>query len=57
LNKAFFPRGEFVRAGREISDLIGWRQALTTSPPNHIHFSLVRAKKIAGVENGLENSS
>jgi hypothetical protein len=26
-------------------NLIGWGQTLTTSPPNHIHFSLIRAKK------------
>ena len=43
--------GEFVRAQREKNNLIGWRQTLTTSPPNHIRFSLVHAKKI--VENGL----
>jgi hypothetical protein len=29
---------------QEKSNLIGWRQTLTT-PPNHIHFLLVRAKK------------
>jgi hypothetical protein len=27
------------------SNLIGWRQTLTTSPANHIHFLLIRAKK------------
>ncbi len=42
-----FPLGEFVCANREKSNLIGWRQTLTTSPPNHIRFLLVRAKKIA----------
>ena len=45
--EACFPLGEFVRANREKSNLIGWRQTLTTSPPNHICFLLVRAKKIA----------
>ncbi len=49
-NKACFPVSEFVRANREKSNLIGWRQTLTTSPtspPNHIRFLLARAKKIA----------
>jgi hypothetical protein len=41
-----FPPGEFVRANREKSILIGWRQTLTPSPANHIHFLLVRAKEI-----------
>jgi hypothetical protein len=35
---------KFVRANIEKSNLlIGWRQPLTTSRPNHIHFLLVRA--------------
>ncbi len=32
------------RANREKSNLIGWRETLTTSAPNHILFLLVRAK-------------
>jgi hypothetical protein len=36
--------------------VIGWRQTLTTSPPNHIHFSLVRAKKIAKRKLGFKNA-
>ena len=51
--KACFPLGEFVHANREKSNLIGWRQTLTTSPPNHICFLLVRAKKIAKWKTGL----
>ena len=51
--KAGFPLGEFVRANRERSYLIGWRQTLTTSPANHIHFSLVRANKFAKWKTGL----
>ena len=39
-SKAGFPLGEFVRANRERSNLIGWRQTLTTSPANHIRFLL-----------------
>ncbi len=45
--KAGFPLGEFFRANRERSNLIGWRQTLTTSPANHIRFLLVRANKFA----------
>ena len=45
--KAGFPLGEFVRANREKSNLIGWRHTLTTSPANHIRFLLVRANKFA----------
>ena len=52
-SKACFPLGEFVRANREKSKLIGWRQTLTTSPPNHIRFLLVRAKKFAKWKTGL----
>ncbi len=53
--KPVFPVREFVRANREKSNLIGWRQTLTTSPPNHIRFLLVRAKKIAKWKTGLKN--
>ena len=51
------PRSQagFVRANREKSNLVTWRQTLTTSPPNHIRFLLVRAKKCK-VENGLHNT-
>ncbi len=45
--KAGFPLGEFVRANREKSNLIGWRQTLTTSTANHMHVLLVRANKFA----------
>jgi hypothetical protein len=45
LSYAWFPLGEFVRANREKSNLIGWRQTLTTSPANHVHFLLVCAKR------------
>jgi hypothetical protein len=51
--KACFPLGGFVRANREKSNLIGWRQTLTTSPFNHICFSLVRAKNIAKWKTSL----
>ena len=51
--KACFPLGEFVRANREKSNLIGWRQTLTTSPANHIRFLLVRANKFAKWKTGL----
>ncbi len=53
LPKAGFPLGEFVRAIREKSNLIGWRQTLTTSPANHIRFLLVRANKFAKWKTGL----
>ena len=46
--KACFSLGEFVRANREKSNLIGWRQTLTTSPANHIRFLLIRAKSPSG---------
>ncbi len=48
-----FPLGEFVRANREKSNLIGWRQTLTTSPANHIRFLLVRANKFTKWKTGL----
>ena len=51
--KAGFPLGEFVRANREKSNLIGWRQTLTSSPANHIRFLLVRANKFAKWKTGL----
>ncbi len=51
--KAGFPLGEFVRANREKSNLIGWRQTLTTSPANHIRFLLVRANNFAKWKTGL----
>jgi hypothetical protein len=35
------------------SNMIGWRQTPTISPPNHIHFSLFSAKKIAKSKTGL----
>ena len=53
LGKAGFPLGEFVRANREKSNLIGWRQTLTTLPTNHIRFLLVRANKFAKWKTGL----
>ena len=53
LTKAGFPLGEFVRANRERSNLIGWRQTLTASPANHTRFLLVR-EQIRQVENGLK---
>jgi predicted nucleic-acid-binding Zn-ribbon protein len=54
LNKRrLFSLGEFVRANREKSNLIGWRQTLTTSPANHIRFLLVRANKFAKWKTGL----
>ncbi len=52
--KAGFPLGEFVRANRERSNLIGWRQTLTTSPANHIRFLLVRANKFAKWKTGFK---
>ena len=51
--QAYFPLGEFVRANREKSNLIGWRQTLTTSPPNHIRFLLVHAKEITKWKTGF----
>ena len=41
LPKTGFPLGEFVHANREKSNLIGWRQTLTSSPANYIRFLLV----------------
>ena len=52
-SKAGFPLGGFVRENREKSNLIGWRQTLTSSPPNHIRFLLVRANKFAEWKTGL----
>jgi hypothetical protein len=49
-----FPLGKLVRANRKKSDLIGWRQTLTTSPTNHIHVFLVRAKKVAEWKAGFK---
>ena len=51
--KAGFPLGEFVRANKEKSNLIGWRQTLTSSPANHIRFLLIRANKFAKWKTGL----
>ncbi len=54
--KASFPLGEFVRANREKSNLIGLQETLTTSPSNHIHFLLVRMKNgNHQMENSLNN--
>ncbi len=52
-NHNTYSLGEFVRANREKSCLIGWQQTLTTSSPNHIRFLLVRAKKIAKRQTGF----
>jgi hypothetical protein len=52
LYKAYFSQGEFVHANREKS-MIGWRQTLSTSAPNHIRFSLVSGKKIAKWKTGF----
>ena len=38
----FHALGEFVRANREKSNLIAWRQTLTTSPANHKKLFLCR---------------
>ena len=38
---------------REKSNLIGWRQTLTSSPANHIRFLLVRTNKLAKWKTGL----
>ncbi len=54
--KLLFEKGSpisFVRASREKSNLIGWRQKLTTSPANHIRFLLVRANKFAKWKTGF----
>ena len=56
-SKAGFPLGEFVRANREKSNLIGWRQTLTTSPANHIRFLLVRANKFADWKTSFSQHS
>ena len=53
--KDCFPPGGFVRADTEQSNLIGWRQTLTTSPANHIRFLLVRAGEKREVENRLNS--
>jgi hypothetical protein len=37
---------------RAKSHLIGWRQTLTSSAPNHIHFLLVHVEKIAKCKTG-----
>jgi hypothetical protein len=42
--KACFPLAQFHLTNRETSNLIGWRQTLTSSPANHNHFLLARAK-------------
>ncbi len=57
LNSEFagFPLGKFVRANREKSNLIGWRQTLTTSPANHIRFLLVRAASYPGSSQGRKD--
>ena len=57
LINACFPPGEFVRAnGENKSNLIGWRQTLTSSPPNHIHLLLIRAKKSAKRKTDLKSA-
>ncbi len=57
LSEAGFPPGKFVRANGEKSNLIGWRQTLTSSPANHIRFLLVRANKFAKWKTGLSVST
>jgi hypothetical protein len=46
-SEASFPPGGFVNASREKSNLIGWRQTLTTSSPNHILLLACSREKIA----------
>ncbi len=46
--KACFPLGEFVHANREKSNLIGWRQTLTTSPPTFAFCLFARKKSPSG---------
>ena len=59
LIKACFPLSEFVRANKEKSNLIGWRQTLTTSPANHIRFLLVRVKEksLIGKRSDIRNET
>ena len=45
---------KYFCANSEKTDLIGWLQTLTTSPPNHIRFLLVRVKKISKWKLGLK---
>ena len=47
---SLFCTSKFVHANREKSNLIGWRQTLTTSPPITFAFFLLARKK---VQNGL----
>jgi hypothetical protein len=46
LKRVFHQANLYSREQKE-SNLIGWRQTLTTSSANHIHLSLVREKKFA----------
>ena len=56
--KAGFPLGEFnLFARTEKSKLIGWRKTLTTSPPKHIRFLLVGAKKSPSGKRALRISN
>ena len=54
--KSGFPLDDFVRANREKSNLIGWRQTLTSSSANHIRFLHVRANKFAKWKTGLNSA-
>jgi hypothetical protein len=54
--KACLPLGKFFRANREKRNLIGWRHALTSSPTNHIHLLLVRAKKTPSGKLAMYNN-
>ena len=52
LKLVFHLANLFARTEKK-SNLIGWRQTLTTSPANHIRFLLVRANKFAKWKTGL----
>ena len=51
--KPVFHLANFFARTEKKSNLIGWRQTLTTSPANYIRFLLVRANKFAKWKSGF----
>jgi hypothetical protein len=56
LKPVFHLANLFARTEKK-SNLIGWRQTLTSSPANHIRFLLVRANKFDKWKIGLSVST
>jgi hypothetical protein len=48
ITEVCFPPGDLFARTEKTSNVIGWRQTLTSSPPNHIHL-FARTEKTSNV--------